>query len=172
MLLFGGGSDNRSMHGRGFARELPIRKFRTQFRSRATLHKFRYLHQQDFPDTRGHQFRPHVQMFNAFDHPNFALPSDVEAGVPGVSVPARFGTLESTISPPTGLLGVGLRRRQLPTHDCVSRSNRVLTQKIGLLGPSNTALRNLMEYKALSVRHLQCRPRGDYGLSRETQLWL
>ncbi|MFZ0394069.1 MAG: hypothetical protein WAL73_09465, partial [Terracidiphilus sp.] len=49
-----------------------------------------------------------VQMFNAFNHPNFALPSSVEAGVPGEFVPAKFGTLESTISPPTGLLGVGL----------------------------------------------------------------
>ena len=54
------------------------------------------------------KFRFDVQMFNAFNHPNFALPSEVEAGVPGVSIPARFGTLESTISPPTGLLGVGL----------------------------------------------------------------
>jgi hypothetical protein len=53
-------------------------------------------------------FRLECQMFNAFDHPNFALPSEVEAGVPGDSIPARFGTLESTISPPTGLLGVGL----------------------------------------------------------------
>jgi hypothetical protein len=49
-----------------------------------------------------------TQFFNAFNHPNFALPSNVEAGVPGVYVPAKFGTLESTISPPTGLLGVGL----------------------------------------------------------------
>ena len=49
-----------------------------------------------------------TQMFNAFNHPNFALPSSVEAGVPGVNIPAKFGTLESTISPPTGLLGVGL----------------------------------------------------------------
>ncbi|MGD0734847.1 MAG: carboxypeptidase regulatory-like domain-containing protein [Terracidiphilus sp.] len=49
-----------------------------------------------------------VQMFNAFNHPNFALPSSVEAGVPGVYIPPKFGTLESTISPPTGLLGVGL----------------------------------------------------------------
>jgi hypothetical protein len=49
-----------------------------------------------------------VQMFNAFNHPNFALPGSVQAGVPGVYVPAKFGTLESTISPPTGLLGVGL----------------------------------------------------------------
>ena len=49
-----------------------------------------------------------VQMFNAFNHPNFALPSDVEAGVPGELIPARFGTLVTTIGPPTGLLGVGL----------------------------------------------------------------
>jgi hypothetical protein len=52
-----------------------------------------------------------AQMFNAFNHPNFALPRGVEAGVPGqpvLDIPARFGTLESTISPPTGLLGVGL----------------------------------------------------------------
>jgi hypothetical protein len=56
----------------------------------------------------GITFRFDTQMFNAFNHPNFALPSEVEAGVPGGSIPARFGTLESTISPPTGLLGVGL----------------------------------------------------------------
>ena len=49
-----------------------------------------------------------TQFFNAFNHPNFALPSNVEAGVPGVYVPEKLGTLESTISPPTGLLGVGL----------------------------------------------------------------
>jgi hypothetical protein len=49
-----------------------------------------------------------TQFFNAFNHPNFALPSNVEAGIPGVYIPAKFGTLESTISPPTGLLGVGL----------------------------------------------------------------
>jgi hypothetical protein len=48
------------------------------------------------------------QMFNAFNHANFALPDNVQAGVPGLSIPARFGTLQSTISPPTGLLGVGL----------------------------------------------------------------
>ncbi|WP_160115122.1 TonB-dependent receptor [Bryocella elongata] len=53
-------------------------------------------------------FRFDTQMFNAFNHANFALPSNVEAGVPGSSIPARFGTLQSTISPPTGLLGVGL----------------------------------------------------------------
>ena len=59
----------------------------------------------------GLTLRIDAQTFNAFNHPNFALPSDVEAGVPNQSnldIPARFGTLESTISPPTGLLGVGL----------------------------------------------------------------
>ncbi len=61
-----------------------------------------------FPVREGITLRLDGQMFNAFNHANFALPSEVEAGVPGVSVPARFGTLESTISPPTGLLGVGL----------------------------------------------------------------
>jgi hypothetical protein len=55
----------------------------------------------------GVSLRIDAQFFNAFNHPNFALPGNVEAGVPGY-VPARFGTLESTISPPTGLLGVGL----------------------------------------------------------------
>ncbi len=61
-----------------------------------------------FPIREGITFRLAAQMFNVFNHPNFALPSEVEAGVPGGSIPARFGTLESTISPPTGLLGVGL----------------------------------------------------------------
>ncbi len=56
----------------------------------------------------GRTLRFDTQMFNAFNHANFALPSNVEAGNPGVLVPARFGTLQSTISPPTGLLGVGL----------------------------------------------------------------
>ncbi len=56
----------------------------------------------------GLAFRFDTQLFNAFNHPNFALPSTVEAGVPGTYIPSRFGTLQSTISPPTGLLGVGL----------------------------------------------------------------
>jgi hypothetical protein len=56
----------------------------------------------------GASLRLDAQLFNAFNHPNFALPNSVEAGLPGVSIPAKFGTLQSTISPPTGLLGVGL----------------------------------------------------------------
>jgi hypothetical protein len=62
----------------------------------------------NFKVREGLTFRFDAQLFNAFNHANFALPSNVEAGVPGVLVPARFGTLQSTVSPPTGLLGVGL----------------------------------------------------------------
>ena len=61
-----------------------------------------------FPVAEKVSLRFDTQFFNAFNHPNFALPSNVEAGVPGTYIPAKFGTLESTISPPTGLLGVGL----------------------------------------------------------------
>jgi hypothetical protein len=60
------------------------------------------------PLREGVSLRLDGQFFNAFNHPNFALPSTVEAGLPGLSIPAKFGTLQSTISPPTGLLGVGL----------------------------------------------------------------
>jgi hypothetical protein len=55
----------------------------------------------------GIKLRIGAQMFNAFNHPNFALPSTVQAGVPGSTI-SRFGTLQSATSPPTGLLGVGL----------------------------------------------------------------
>jgi hypothetical protein len=61
-----------------------------------------------FPIKEGVSLRIDAQLFNTFNHPNFALPNSVEAGLPGIFVPAKFGTLESTISPPTGLLGVGL----------------------------------------------------------------
>ncbi len=49
------------------------------------------------------------QFFNVFNHPNFALPSTVLAGIPGKpSTQTGFGALTYTTSPPTGLLGVGL----------------------------------------------------------------
>jgi Carboxypeptidase regulatory-like domain len=49
------------------------------------------------------------QFFNIFNHPNFALPSDVYAGIPGKpSTQIGFGALTYATSPPTGLLGVGL----------------------------------------------------------------
>jgi hypothetical protein len=60
-----------------------------------------------FPIREGIRFRLDGQLFNAFNHPNFALPSTVQAGVPGSPI-ARFGTLQSVTMPPTGLLGVGL----------------------------------------------------------------
>jgi hypothetical protein len=62
-----------------------------------------------FPLTERVKMRFDVQFFNVFNHPNFALPSMVLAGVPGKpSTQTGFGALTSTTSPPTGLLGVGL----------------------------------------------------------------
>jgi len=50
-----------------------------------------------------------AQFFNVFNHPNFALPGMVLAGIPGKpSTQTGFGALTATTSPPTGLLGVGL----------------------------------------------------------------
>jgi len=55
------------------------------------------------------KLRVDAQAFNVFNHPDFALPSDVYAGVPGNrSTQVGFGGLTSTTAPPTGLLGVGL----------------------------------------------------------------
>ena len=49
------------------------------------------------------------QFFNLFNHPNFSLPSNVIAGIPGKpSTQTGFGAFTSATSPPTGLLGVGL----------------------------------------------------------------
>ena len=49
-----------------------------------------------------------LQVFNLFNHVNFALPTSI-AGIPGEpSTQTGFGALVSTTSPPTGLLGVGL----------------------------------------------------------------
>jgi hypothetical protein len=49
------------------------------------------------------------QFFNAFNHPNFGLPSVVIAGIPGnPATQTGLGALTYTTSPPTGLLGVGL----------------------------------------------------------------
>ena len=60
------------------------------------------------PITEHITFRFDTQFFNIFNHPNFALPSN-QAGTPGESATQTgFGALSSTISPPTGLLGVGL----------------------------------------------------------------
>jgi len=69
----------------------------------------------DFYLTKWFPLREHVklrfegQFFNVFNHPNFALPNMVQAGIPGnPSTQSGFGALTYTTSPPTGLLGVGL----------------------------------------------------------------
>jgi len=55
------------------------------------------------------KLRVEAQLFNVFNHPNFALPSVVVAGIPGnPSTQTGFGALTAATSPPTGLLGVGL----------------------------------------------------------------
>ncbi|MGA2416705.1 MAG: carboxypeptidase regulatory-like domain-containing protein [Candidatus Sulfotelmatobacter sp.] len=62
-----------------------------------------------FPLTERIKLRFESQFFNVFNHPNFGLPSIVQAGIPGQpSTQTGFGALTSTTSPPTGLLGVGL----------------------------------------------------------------
>jgi hypothetical protein len=62
-----------------------------------------------FPLTERVKLRFDTQFFNVFNHPNFALPSMVLAGVPGKpSTQTGFGAITYATSPPTGLLGVGL----------------------------------------------------------------
>jgi len=62
-----------------------------------------------FPLTEHVKLRFEGQFFNVFNHPNFGLPSVVQAGIPAKSsTQAGFGALTYTTSPPTGLLGVGL----------------------------------------------------------------
>src|SRR5580704_6068442 len=62
-----------------------------------------------FPLSEQVKLRFEGQFFNLFNHPNFALPSMVQAGIPGnPSTQSGFGALTYTTSPPTGLLGVGL----------------------------------------------------------------
>jgi hypothetical protein len=55
------------------------------------------------------RLRIDAQFFNVFNHPNFAVPADLYAGVPGnPATQTGFGALSYTTEPPTGLLGVGL----------------------------------------------------------------
>jgi hypothetical protein len=59
-------------------------------------------------------FRFDTQFFNVFNHPNLALPSN-QAGTPGKpATQTGLGSISSTISPPTGLLGVGLGGNSSP----------------------------------------------------------
>jgi hypothetical protein len=60
------------------------------------------------PITEHVTFRLDTQFFNVFNHANLSLPSN-QAGTPGEpATQTGFGAITSTISPPTGLLGVGL----------------------------------------------------------------
>jgi hypothetical protein len=62
-----------------------------------------------FPLNEKVKLRIDGQLFNVFNHPNFSLPSNVIAGIPGNrSTQTGFGALTNLTSPPTGLLGVGL----------------------------------------------------------------
>jgi hypothetical protein len=62
-----------------------------------------------FPLTERVNLRFDAQFFNVFNHPNFALPNMVMAGIPGKpSTQTGFGAIGYATSPPTGLLGVGL----------------------------------------------------------------
>jgi hypothetical protein len=62
-----------------------------------------------FPLTEHLKLRFEAQFFNLFNHPNFGLPSQVFAGIPGKpATQVGFGALTYTTAPPTGLLGVGL----------------------------------------------------------------
>ncbi|HTQ86372.1 MAG TPA: carboxypeptidase regulatory-like domain-containing protein [Candidatus Solibacter sp.] len=62
-----------------------------------------------FPITERVKLRVEGQFFNILNHPNFGLPSNVFAGIPGrPATQTGFGALTYTTAPPTGLLGVGL----------------------------------------------------------------
>jgi hypothetical protein len=90
------------------ARQLPVRQLRPQqLRGPHFTYSEIYVTKK-IPLAEHVAFRFDTQLFNVFNHPNFALPSN-QAGTPGEpATQTGFGAITSTISPPTGLLGVGL----------------------------------------------------------------
>lgn len=81
---------------------------RNQFRGPGFVWSDFYL-TKSFPVRDRLKLRMDAQFFNLLNHPNYALPSNTYAGIPGEpSTQIGFGSLTSTTSPPTGLLGVGL----------------------------------------------------------------
>jgi hypothetical protein len=86
---------------------------RNQFRGPHFTYSQLYLTKK-IPITEHVTFRFDTQLFNVFNHPNLALPSN-QAGTPGKpATQTGFGAISSTISPPTGLLGVGLGGNSSP----------------------------------------------------------
>lgn len=86
---------------------------RNQFRGPHFTYSQLYLTKK-IPITEHFTFRFDTQFFNIFNHPNLALPSN-QAGRPGKpATQTGFGAISSTISPPTGLLGVGLGGNSSP----------------------------------------------------------
>lgn len=86
---------------------------RNQFRGPHFTYSQLYLTKK-IPLTEHVTFRFDTQFFNVFNHPNLSLPSN-QAGTPGKpGTQTRFGAISSTISPPTGLLGVGLGGNSSP----------------------------------------------------------
>jgi Carboxypeptidase regulatory-like domain len=86
---------------------------RNQFRGPHFTYSQLYLTKK-IPITEHVTFRFDTQFFNVFNHPNLALPSN-QAGTPGKpGTQTGFGAISSTISPPTGLLGVGLGGNSSP----------------------------------------------------------
>jgi len=86
---------------------------RNQYRGPHFTYSQLYLTKK-IPITEHVTFRFDTQFFNVFNHPNLALPSN-QAGTPGKpATQTGFGAISSTISPPTGLLGVGLGGNSSP----------------------------------------------------------
>ena len=82
-----------------------------------------------FPLSERVKLRFDAQFFNVFNHPNFALPSMVLAGIPGKpSTQTGFGALTYTTSPPTGLAWSRIGRRQQSPDDRVSGAIGVLSR--------------------------------------------
>ncbi len=69
------------------------------------------------------------QFFNVFNHPNFALPTNVYAGIPGKpSTQTGFGGLTSTNVSADGVAGGGVGRGQLAADDRDAGAGGVLSR--------------------------------------------
>ena len=108
-FVSGGRSQHGSLLRRRYFAELPVRNSWPQrsARPRFLLERSRH-HQVVFLD-RAHKVPDRGSVLQCLQSPNFGLPSIVLAGIPGKpSTQTGFGALTYTVSPPTGLLGVGL----------------------------------------------------------------